>query len=135
MKPSVKSDWRKTRVGGFLRFFFSVLHYALVIFVLFGWIVEDRVLLLIHAALIPPMVVHWRFNRNRCIFSNIENWLKYDSTCRPPVDAHEPFIGHILGKLYRRPVSFRETQIWAHLLAVSAWLLGLYRLQSTGVPP
>lgn len=132
MTASPTGDWRATRAAGFLRKCVSLAHYGLVLFVLFGWMVSNRTALLVHASLIPSMVIHWRFNHDRCIITNLENWLKYDAASRPPVQAQDPFIGRILGRIYGRAVTFRETQIWAHLLALAAWALGIYRLKTAG---
>jgi Na+(H+)/acetate symporter ActP len=101
----------------------------MVIFVLFGWLIPVRNILLLHAALVPAIVIHWRFNHDRCILTNFENWLRHDDAARPRIADQDAFIGKILSRIYRRPVSFATTQIWAHALAVIPWLLGLFRLK------
>ncbi len=55
----------------------AAVHSACIPYCLLGWIVPYPLWLKVHAAFVPTMVVHWWFNRNVCILSNVESYLRH----------------------------------------------------------
>jgi hypothetical protein len=52
------------------------LHFAVMIFVVLGWLVPWTPVLIFYLVLLPSMVAQWRFNKNSCVLNNTETWLR-----------------------------------------------------------
>ena len=55
----------------------ATIHTALIPYCLFGWVVPNALWLKVHAIFVPLMVAHWWVNRNVCILSNLETYLRH----------------------------------------------------------
>lgn len=130
--PGSGQSWRNTYAGPILSRFVRLNHYLLIAVVLTGWLHADISWLKAYAVLLPLMVIHWRFNDDACILTNLEYWLTHDPATRPNVRDQEPFIGKLLTRLYGGPVTLLTIQIWAHAMVILVWLLGLAHLQQLG---
>ena len=65
-----------------------VLHLALVIFALLGWLMPWRPALIFYLCYIPAMFLTWQLNDGSCVLNNIESWLRY-GTWRAEQNAEE----------------------------------------------
>jgi|APSaa5957512535_1039671.scaffolds.fasta_scaffold561640_1 hypothetical protein len=51
------------------------LHLAIVFFLLLGWLATNDLVLLIHFASVPLIMLQWKFNDGTCLLTNLEEWL------------------------------------------------------------
>ena len=51
----------------------EVLHFAIVIFVIFGCLFTSRLVLLFHLIFLPILILHWKTNQGVCYLTQIEN--------------------------------------------------------------
>ena len=51
-------------------------HYAAIVFLVFGWLVPNHFWLKVHAVSIPLVVAHWKLNRDTCVLTNLEAILR-----------------------------------------------------------
>lgn len=58
-----------------LIFLLKIVHWAIVIYILTGWMVASAQWLGVYLVLVPIIVIHWRLNDNSCIINNIETLL------------------------------------------------------------
>jgi hypothetical protein len=52
------------------------LHFAVMIFIVTGWIDPWRPGLYIYLAFLPLVVLQWQVNRDSCLLNNVEGWLR-----------------------------------------------------------
>ena len=129
MQSNFPTSWRNGQTGIFLRRSVRIAHYLFIVVVLLGWISNNRVWLASYLVLLPLIAIHWRFNDNACILTNLEYWLAHESQNRPQIRDQEPFVGRILEKIYGQKVTFWTTQIYSHGILTLAWFLGFVHFQ------
>jgi hypothetical protein len=100
--------------------------------VLAGWLWADPLWLKAYLIFLPMMMLHWRCNQDACVLTNLEYFIAHDPHERPSVANQEPFVGHLLHTIYRRPVSRKTTESWSYGIVMVAWLLGLMQLLRAG---
>ena len=110
----------------------ATVHTACIPYTLLGWVVPNATWLKIHAAFVPMMIVQWWFNRNVCILSNVESYLRYGQWWRQD-DSNQG--GWVLNQIraitgWSAPESFATAMTYLALAAsvaaslVHLWLLG-----------
>ena len=66
-----------------------LIHIAILAIVILGWAVPDRAWLIFYLVFLPLMVLHWKINRDACILSNLENWLRHRRWRMPQSNREE----------------------------------------------
>jgi hypothetical protein len=113
---------RRDRLG---RFFLCV-HLVVLAFILLGWTIPARGVLLAYLVFLPAVVLHWKLNHDACVLNNIENWLRFRRWRAPDRNAEE---GAWLRNLIGGATGVRLTQGQTDLLTYGAmavfWFLAL----------
>ncbi len=52
------------------------LHFAVMLFIVAGWLAPWRPVLIFYLVLLPAMVAQWRLNKNSCLLNNTESFLR-----------------------------------------------------------
>ena len=52
------------------------LHFAIMIYILTGWLVPSRAAAIFYLCFLPAIAVQWQFNKNSCVLNNIESLLR-----------------------------------------------------------
>jgi hypothetical protein len=104
------------------------LHFAVMIYIVTGWLIPVRAALMVYAFFLPSIAIQWRFNKNSCLLNNAESFLRTGSW-RSPANPEE---GAWLGTLARDALGIEPTPLQVDLFtyAVMAllWGLGLWHL-------
>ena len=64
------------------------LHFAVMIYIVAGWTIPVRPMLMFYLGFLPLVAIQWQFNKNSCVLNNIESWLRY-GTWRAEQNAEE----------------------------------------------
>lgn len=108
------------------------IHTALIPYTLFGWVVPNPGWLKVHAVFVPLMVIHWRLNRNVCILTNLESFLRYGTWWRADEADQGGWIeGRIRAVTGRTPPPWLTDAITYGSLTLST-LASLIHLRSLG---
>ena len=51
----------------------KIIHYLITMFILFGWVHDNKKLLFIHMIFICGVLIHWITNNNRCFLSEYDH--------------------------------------------------------------
>jgi len=78
----------------FLAKLVKLVHFLLLLFVVFGWLIPTQFLLWAHLVLVPSLVLQWHFNNGTCLLTNLENWLIGNK--RPKTQEQGQFIKSLL---------------------------------------
>jgi|SRR5579872_6555729 len=65
------------------------LHIAVLVFIVAGWAVPGRGVLVFYLFFLPLVVAQWRLNRGACVLNNVENWLRHRRWRAPDRNAEE----------------------------------------------
>src|SRR5271165_5297020 len=53
------------------------LHFAVMLYIVLGWIVPLHTLLVLYVVFVPAIALQWQLNRNACVLNNVESLLRY----------------------------------------------------------
>jgi len=97
-----------------------LIHHGIILFVVLGWAIPSREVRLIHMIFLPLMFLHWRLNRNTCILTNLEHWLRGSTR---PKEQQTGFIRGAAEKILRRELSESRVNTVIYAILVVVWLL------------
>jgi len=52
------------------------LHFAVMMYIVTGWLVPFHAALIFYMGFLPAVAVQWQFNKNSCVLNNIESMLR-----------------------------------------------------------
>ena len=52
------------------------LHFAVMIYIVIGWVVPLHAALIFYMAFLPAVAVQWQFNKNSCVLNNLESLMR-----------------------------------------------------------
>lgn len=105
---------------GALRF----LHLAILLFVLLGWLAPWRNILLLHAAFVPLMILHWKTNNDTCCLTSVEQQLRGSHR----ENTAGSFIKSILLVFFVSLPPDSVIQRYLYLTLFTTWGVGVLRL-------
>jgi len=108
----------------------ATLHYALVPYVLLAWLWAQPIWLLLHLIFVPVMVGQWLLNRNVCILSNLESWLRDGHWWQADDPGQGGWVAGIFTRLLGAPPAPWQTSALLYTLLLGAWSASLWRLLS-----
>ena len=52
------------------------LHFAVMIYIVIGWVVPLHAALIFYMAFLPAVAIQWQFNKNSCVLNNLESVMR-----------------------------------------------------------
>lgn len=105
-----------------------VLHFAVMLYIVLGWLTPSRGGLAFYVVFLPAVAVQWLFNKNSCVLNNMESWAR---TGRWRDDANEE-EGAWLLTLARNTLGLNATpaqmDTFIYAILATLWALGLARV-------
>jgi hypothetical protein len=109
--------------------FCFVLHFVVMIFILTGWLVPWRALLIAYLVFIPAMCVQWKMNNGACILNNLEGWVRNGRWRNKETKPEEgAWVLHLIAGLTGWRVTALQTDILTFGVLFLVWGLALARL-------
>jgi hypothetical protein len=68
--------YKNRNMGSFLAQIVHAVHLCCVVFFTLAWLIPSPKAWVLHICLTPLMVLQWRLNRDMCLLTNLELWLK-----------------------------------------------------------
>jgi hypothetical protein len=104
------------------------LHFAVMLYIVLGWLVPWRPLLIFYLVFLPAVATQWRFNKNSCVLNNIESLLRRGQW-RDPTNVEEgawllTLVRNVLGL----KVTHGQMDAFTYAVLTLLWLLGLGHL-------
>ncbi len=105
------------------------LHFAVMIYIVTGWLAPWRPLLVFYLLFIPAVFVQWRVNEDSCILNNIEGWLRNRQWRNKHVNPEEgAWLLTLATKLTGLRVTAFQVNTFTNSVLVLVWGLALARL-------
>jgi|SRR5215469_13505286 len=108
--------------------FCFALHFVIMVFIVVGWAIPQRGVLLFYLVLLPAVVVQWQFNRNSCVLNNVESLLR-TGRWRDPGNAEEgAWLASLIRNVLRLQLNRALLDGFIYAVMVLFWGLGLNHL-------
>jgi hypothetical protein len=105
------------------------LHVAVLAFIVTGWALPWRGLLIFYLVFLPLVVAQWRCNRGACVLNNLENWLRHRRWRAPERNEEEgAWFRTLVRNLTGIAVSRRIMDAIMHAAMALFWVLAVLRL-------
>ncbi|MGD0190557.1 MAG: hypothetical protein ABSD74_07435 [Rhizomicrobium sp.] len=105
-----------------------ILHFAVMLYVVVGWVAPWRPALVFYAFFLPAVATQWLLNKNSCVLNNLESLFR-TGHWRDPGNEEE---GAWLLTLARDTLGLRATQaqmdVFIYVVLALLWGLGLSHL-------
>jgi hypothetical protein len=104
------------------------LHFAVMIFIVTGWLVPLDAVLIFYLCFLPAVAVQWQFNKNSCILNNVESLMR-SGQWRDPNNREEGAWLQTLA-LKATGILFKPWQIdvFTYFILLVFWSAGLSHL-------
>jgi hypothetical protein len=63
---------KRDLLGNFCFYF----HFAVMIFIVSGWLYPWHAALYVYLAFLPLVILQWQINKSSCVLNNIESWMR-----------------------------------------------------------
>ena len=105
------------------------LHFAIMILIVVGWLVPNRIELVAYLIFLPAVTVQWWFNKNSCLLNNVESFLRSGSWR----SSSNPEEGAWLATLARNTLGIEptplQTDVFTYAIMALFWSLGFWHLR------
>jgi len=107
---------------------FFYLHFAVMIYIVAGWLVPSTVALWFYAAFLPLVTVQWWFNRNSCVLNNLESFLR-TGRWRHAGNAEEgAWLRTLAHNALGLDVTPLQMDVFTYAVMAVLWALGIWHL-------
>jgi hypothetical protein len=111
-----------------LGWFCFVLHFAVMIYIVLGWLVPLRPALDFYVGFLPLTMLTWRLNQDSCVLNNLESFIR-TGQWRDPANREEgAWLLTMARESLGLPVTALQVDIFTYAVMVLLWLLGLGHL-------
>ena len=105
-----------------------VLHLALVIFALLGWLMPWRPALIFYLCYIPVMFLTWQLNDGSCVLNNVETLIRTGKWRNPANREEGAFLKTLVEDVTGFQPTKRQMNTVIYCLITVFWALGLGHL-------
>ena len=111
-------------LGNFCFYF----HFAVMIYIVLGWLVPVSALLVFYLVFIPCVFLQWQFNKNSCMLNNIESYLRTGQWRDPNNREEGAWLMTLINDITGWGINARQMDIFTNSVLLLLWALGLYHL-------
>jgi hypothetical protein len=100
------------------------LHFVIMLYIVFGWVVPWRPSLIFYLVFLPLVVSQWQFNKNSCVLNNLESFVR-TGQWRDPTNHEEGAWLHTLAQnAIGLQVTKFQTDVFIYCGMGALWCLG-----------
>jgi hypothetical protein len=104
------------------------LHFAIMIYIVLGFLVPWNPALIFYLVFIAGVAAHWQINKNSCVLNNAESWLRH-GTWRSQHNAEEgAWLKTLAHDALGLDLTQRQTDVFTYCVMATLWGLGLWHL-------
>jgi hypothetical protein len=116
---------KRDLLGNFCFYF----HFAVMGFIVLGWLIPSRPLLFFYLGFLPLVFLQWRVNRDTCILNNIEGWLRTRRWRNPENREEGAWLLTIVSDITGWKITPIQMNIFTNSVLGVLWLLGFSHLK------
>ena len=104
------------------------LHFAVMIYIVSGWIVPERIALIFYLCFLPAVAIQWQFNKNSCVLNNIESFIRTGGWRDPHNKGEGAWLLTLATNLFGYPFKPWQIDAFTYFVLVVLWTAGLSHL-------
>lgn len=105
----------------------NIIHLIVIIFVLAAPFSNSNYLMLLHAIVIPFIILHWLLNNNTCCLTIAEKYIREKNT-GTKVKEDDCFTYQLVAPIYDFNKDHQAFSTFIYLLTISLWLISVYNI-------
>ena len=104
-------------------------HFAVMIYIVAGWLVPWRPALVFYLLFIPAIYMQWQVNKDACVLNNIEGWLRTGRWRNADANPEEgAWLLTLVTNVTGLEVTTFQINMLTYSVLVMVWLMALARL-------
>ena len=104
-----------------------ILHFILVLFVVLTPFFGSNYFLILHAIIMPFIMLHWYLNDNNCFLSLVEKHIRKSIDGKEP-DPNDCITYNLIAPVYDFKKNFSEFSTFIYIITIALWFVSVYRL-------
>src|SRR5580698_9983355 len=104
------------------------LHLAIMLYIVFGWLVPSAIALTFYVCFLPAVATQWLFNKNSCVLNNIETLIRTGRWRNPANEEEGALLLTLAKSLLGINATPRQMDMFIYAVLVVLWSLGLAHL-------
>lgn len=104
------------------------LHFAVMLYIVFGWLVPSSVALTFYVCFLPAVATQWLFNKNSCILNNIETLIRTGRWRDSGNEEEGAWLLTLARNTLRINATHAQMDAFIYAVLVVLWGLGLTHL-------
>ena len=105
----------------------TVLHLLVIIFIIGAPFSNSNYLMMMHAIVVPFILLHWVLNNNTCSLTLAEQYLRQKSTGKP-VNNEECFTYKFIAPIYDFNKNHSDFSFFSYTITIGLWAYSLSNL-------
>jgi hypothetical protein len=105
----------------------NIIHLIVIIFVLAAPFSNSNYLMLLHAIVIPFIVLHWLLNNNTCCLTVAEKYIREKNTGMA-VKEGDCFTYQLVAPIYDFNKDHQSFSTFIYILTISLWFISVHNL-------
>lgn len=107
----------------------NIIHLIVIIFVLAAPFSNSNYLMLLHAIVIPFIILHWLLNNNTCCLTVAEKYIREKNT-GTTVKEGDCFTYQLVAPIYDFNKDHQSFSTFIYILTISLWFVSVYNLSN-----
>ena len=107
----------------------NIIHLIVIIFVLAAPFSYSNYLMLLHAIIIPFIILHWLLNNNTCCLTVAEKYIR-EKNNGTTVKEEDCFTYQLIAPIYDFNKDHQSFSIFIYILTISLWFVSVYNLSN-----
>lgn len=107
----------------------NIIHLIVIIFVLAAPFSNSNYLMLLHAIVIPFIILHWMLNNNTCCLTVAEKYIREKNTGTTVKEA-DCFTYQLVAPIYDFNKDHQAFSTFIYILTISLWSVSVYNLSN-----
>jgi hypothetical protein len=105
------------------------LHFAVMIFIVTGFLVPARPVLGFYLGFLPLVTVQWWFNKNSCVLNNLESFIRTGSWRHETNPEEGAWLRNLARDALGLEVKPWQVEVFTYCVMGTLWFLGAWHLR------
>jgi len=107
----------------------NIIHLIVIIFVLAAPFSNSNYLMLLHAIVIPFIILHWLLNNNTCCLTVAEKYIR-EKNIGTTIKEGDCFTYQLVAPIYDFNKNHQAFSTFIYILTISLWFISVYNLSN-----
>lgn len=107
----------------------NIIHLIVIVFVLAAPFSNSNYLMLLHAIVVPFIILHWLLNNNTCCLTVAEKYVREKNTGFS-VKEGDCFTYQLVAPIYDFNKNNQAFSTFIYLLTISLWIISVYNISN-----